>query len=135
MTVDGSDPVVTRLLAVAREAAGNAYAPYSGFQVGAAVLTEDGEVFAGCNVENASYSLTMCAERNAIFHAVAAGHPRITMVVIYVDTDEAAPSCGACRQVMSEMAPGARVYSFSARGGGFESSVADLLPNPFRLEQ
>jgi cytidine deaminase len=79
-----------------------AYAPYSNFQVGAAVETRDGKIFSGCNVENLSYGLTMCAERVAIFSAVAAGHQIFSRIAVVADTDEPISPCGACRQVMAE---------------------------------
>lgn len=90
------------LLQAAAEATKNSYSPYSKFKVGSAVLTKSGEVFTGCNVENSSYGLTMCAERNAIFQAVAKGHKRFTAVAIVADGDAMPYPCGACRQVMSE---------------------------------
>ncbi len=133
--MDRSDPVVQGLLEAAKAAAANAYAPYSGFRVGAAVLTQSGEVFAGCNVENSSYSLTVCAERNAIFQGVAAGHRRMIAVAIFVPEGDPAPPCGACRQVMSELAPEAQIFSFSKAGNCEEWSVAELQPHPFLLDR
>ncbi|MDZ4182260.1 MAG: cytidine deaminase, partial [Candidatus Cloacimonadaceae bacterium] len=97
--------LLTELLDHAKLAALRAYAPYSGYKVGSAVLTPDGRIFEGCNVENASYSLTICAERNAIFQAVNAGCKEFTAIAIYVDADEPFPPCGACRQVMAEFNP------------------------------
>lgn len=91
-----------RLARAAEEARRNAYAPYSRFRVGAAVLTEDGAVFTGANVENASYGLSHCAERVAIHKAVSEGHRRITTVAVVVAGNEPAMPCGACRQVMAE---------------------------------
>ena len=133
VTLNPQDPFIRKMVDAAREAASRAYAPYSEFKVGAAVLSEGGQMFTGCNVENASYSLTMCAERNAIFQAVAAGCRRIVSVVVFTDTDEPAPSCGACRQVTSELAPDAQVFSFSGNGACIESTVSSLLPYPCRL--
>src|ERR1700761_4385371 len=99
------DPaVVEQLLTVARAAAAHAYAPYSNFRVGAALLFDDGYVAAGCNVENVSFGLTSCAERNALFRAISelgAGH-RIVAVAVTNLNEAASPPCGACRQVMSE---------------------------------
>jgi cytidine deaminase len=94
-----------RLKAMAMEACGNAYSPYSRFSVGAAVIDADGHAFAGCNVENASYGMTQCAERNAIGAAIAGGSSPGSLVtlVIYTPGDTMHPPCGACRQVMHEM--------------------------------
>ncbi len=123
------------LLAAARKAAVAAYAPYSNFRVGAAVLA-DGRVFTGCNVENASYGLTMCAERNAIFAAVATGARRIEAIALAcVDAAAgAAPGslmpCGACRQVMAEFADGALPVTIAGAG---TVALDTLLPNAFRL--
>ena len=104
-----------------------AYAPYSNFQVGAALLAKDGRVFTGCNVENLSYGLTICAERNAFFAAVAAGVREFDAVAIVADTREPVSPCGACRQVMAEFGD-FKVVSATLDGKVFESSVGALLP-------
>jgi cytidine deaminase len=116
----------------ARDVAKNAYAPYSKFHVGAAVSCEDGDIITGCNVENASYGLTVCAERNAIATAVAQGKRNLTGVVVYTPLDKILAPCGACRQVIAEfMAPDAKVTLTNARGE-FESwTVEQLLPAAF----
>lgn len=90
------------LMKMAIEARQNAYAPYSHFAVGAALLTESGRVYTGCNIENASYGLTCCAERNAIFAAVGAGERRFKMLAVAADSPEPVAPCGACRQVIAE---------------------------------
>ncbi len=123
------------LLATARDAAGRAYAPYSGFRVGAAVLAADGRVFTGCNVENASYGLTLCAERAALARAVAEGAGEIAGVAVACPDaapgpdgrlpEGAAAPCGACRQWLAELAPRAWVVTTSFL---VPRSVGDLLP-------
>lgn len=119
------------MLARAREVRDRAYAPYSGFRVGAAVLAESGSVYVGCNVESASYGLTICAERSAVAAAVAAGETRLTAVAIATSGDDAVAPCGACRQVMAEFGPGLRVVS-EAGGRQAEWTLDQLLPEPFR---
>lgn len=107
-----------KLLRQARAAMKRAYAPYSNFQVGAAILLKDGRIFSGCNVENASYGLTICAERNAIFAAVAASPKKPEIVSVVVVNQRGAPCspCGACRQVIAEFGPEAVVWYSSAKG-------------------
>ena len=96
------EKTVARLIRAARDVQERAYAPYSHFRVGAALLGEDGTVYTGCNVENASYGLTICAEQNAIFHAVACGCRHFTALLITGDSKDLTTPCGACRQVMAE---------------------------------
>jgi cytidine deaminase len=124
-----------RLLKLAREVQQNAYAPYSRFRVGAAVLLENGEVFTGCNVENASYGLTNCAERSAIFAAVSrlgASNVKIRAVAVVNDQDLPCSPCGACRQVIAEFGPEAILW-YQGRTGIQESTMEHLLPDSFRL--
>ena len=124
------------LVAAARQAWGRAYAPFSRYHVGAAVRAGDGRVFSGCNIENASYGLSMCAERVAVFTAVAAGAREIRAVA--VATEDAGTPCGACRQVLAEFAPrgGAplTVLLTGASGDVRETTLAELFPEAFRLE-
>nr|WP_329742707.1 cytidine deaminase [Dyella sp. A6] len=125
------------LLHAARDAREHAYAPYSHFAVGAAVLTRDGRRFAGCNVENASYGLCNCAERTALFAAMAAGCRRGDFVALAVTADTPAPvsPCGACRQVIAELCDADMpVWLGNLAGDMQETSVAALLPGAFRLE-
>ena len=124
------------MILAARTARDNAYAPYSRFFVGAAVLARDGRVFAGCNVENASYGLCNCAERTALFTAVAAGcRPGdLTHLAVIGDTEDPISPCGACRQVMVELG-GAELTVIQANlsGAVIQTTAADLLPNYFSL--
>lgn len=120
-----------KLKAAAKAAAAQAYAPYSKFRVGAAVLTKSGRIFAGCNVENASYGLANCAERTAIFSAVAAGQRRFKCVVVYTPTPTATAPCGACRQVIHEFGPDIHVHSFCNGRDVIDVSIGTLLPGAF----
>lgn len=121
---------IDRLLSAAREAQAHAWAPYSHFQVGAAVLTEDGRVFQGCNVENASFGLTVCAERNAIAATVVAG--AVPRVVAVVGPQVGLPPCGACRQVLAEFGLDLQVVLTSPDPPGYRLiTVRDLLPEAF----
>lgn len=121
------------LLNAAIAATANAYAPYSGFKVGAALRLRDGSIITGCNVENASYSLTICAERNAIFKAVSEGKQDYTAIAIYVDADETFPPCGACRQVIYEFAPDIPVI-YGNKHSITKTGIAELLPGAFSLK-
>jgi cytidine deaminase len=124
------------LLARAAEAATQAYCPYSSFRVGAALLASDGHVFPGCNVENASFGLTVCAERNALFAAVAAGHRQFAALAIVADGEAPPYPCGACRQVLAEFcAPDFPVYVQGlSQPDDFEHLVlGDLLPRAFNF--
>jgi len=125
--------VADRLIDAARAVRQQAYAPYSRFQVGAAVEAIDGRVFTGCNVENASYGLTLCAERAAIAAAVAAGAREFRRVAVATDSDPPAPPCGACRQVLAEFAMDADVVSVGPVQRA-EWKVRDLLPSAFTRE-
>ncbi|WP_076417895.1 MULTISPECIES: cytidine deaminase [Colwelliaceae] len=116
----------------AKEAYLKAYAPYSNFRVGAAALTELGHIVSGCNVENASYGLTVCAERNCIAQAVINGETRIQSIVVYTEQDKLTPPCGACRQVIAEfLAEDAKVISANHLGDTKIWTVSELLPDAF----
>ena len=126
-----TDDDLIRLASVARE---RAYAPYSGFRVGAALLAQSGQVYTGCNIENIAYSPTLCAER------VAVGESPGDFAAIAIVSDDPAPAtpCGVCRQVMAEIMPGARVIMAAApeRGEGrLEMTVEELLPNAFKVTE
>ncbi|HWM23750.1 MAG TPA: cytidine deaminase [Chthoniobacterales bacterium] len=109
----------------------NAYCPYSKFPVGAAVLTENGEIFGGCNVENASYGLTICAERNAIFHAISNGHRNLIAIAVVTPSPQPMPPCGACRQVIHEFNPEADVLCFGQDTNAKHFKVSELLMAAF----
>jgi cytidine deaminase len=119
------------LVAAARRARRRARAPFSGFRVGAALETADGAVFTGCNIENASYGLTMCAERVAMFKALSEGHRRFTRIAIVADTAEATPPCGACRQILWEFGGDLEVIVANTRRELGRWRMAALLPRPF----
>lgn len=108
-----------------------AYCPYSKFEVGAAVLTEKGDVFLGCNVENASYGLTICAERNAVFQMVALARQRIKALVIYTPTPKPSAPCGACRQVINEFGPDTLIVSVCNGPDVLRKTLSALLPDAF----
>jgi cytidine deaminase len=118
-----------------REAAAGAmaraYAPYSAFRVGAALLASDGAVITGCNVENSSFPAGICAERGAIAAAVAGGHRTFTHLALVTEADEPTSPCGMCRQVLVEFAPNLHVASYTTSGAEARWSLADLLPHPF----
>jgi cytidine deaminase len=125
------DATIDRLLATAREIRAHAYVPYSGFHVGAALLAGD-QVFAAVNVENASYPVSVCAERNAVGMAVAAGVTDLRAVAVVTDADTPTPPCGGCRQVLNEFGPGMAVIAESADGSVRTYwSLAELLPDAF----
>jgi cytidine deaminase len=134
-----SEPVksAAQLMDAALEAAAHAYAPYSNFHVGAALLFDDGCVVTGCNVENVSYGLTSCAERNALFRAISEGGAKRRIVVVAVTNLNGKPSppCGACRQVLGEFtAPDAQIY-FSGESGVETRLFKELLPFQFHLDK
>lgn len=116
------------LIGAAKEARLRAYAPYSNFQVGAALECSDGTVFTGCNVENISYGLTICAERVALASAVAAGHRSFRRIAVVADTTQPISPCGACRQVMAEFCDDLTVVSANYRGEVFRAALSELLP-------
>lgn len=121
------------LLSTARLAGANAHVPYSHFHVGAAVLDNQNRIFSGCNVENSSFGLTMCAERNAVGAAVTAGSKRLLAMLIYTPTETLTPPCGACRQVLSEFGD-MEVHMCNHDGKHMVTMLSDLLPASFRLE-
>jgi cytidine deaminase len=134
--VKAPEKAVARLYGLAHLASDNAYSPYSGVRVGACVMDESGQVYSGCNVENSSYGLTQCAERNALAAAIAAGMQPGTAhtLLIYATGFESLAPCGACRQVMSELLSGdALIISCHSETEYRSWSIAELLPDPFIL--
>jgi cytidine deaminase len=122
------------LISAARSVQARAYAPYSNFRVGAALESSDGTVFLGCNVENASYGLTICAERSAVFAAVSAGATRFRRAVVVSDVDPPAAPCGACRQVLAEFGLDLPIDGVGSKGT-VRWRLSDLLPAAFGPEQ
>lgn len=118
------------LISAAKKAREAAYSPYSNFAVGAALLCETGEVFVGCNVENISFGLTICAERAAVAQAVASGCRKFSMLAIVTDSASSAAPCGACRQVLAEFSPELEIVSATIGGTREKFSLSTLLPNP-----
>ena len=132
----GSEPLspeasVARLVAAARAAREHAVADFSGFKVGAALETADGRVITGCNVENASYGLTVCAERVAIFKALSEGHRSFRQIVVVADTEAPTPPCGACRQIIWEFCGDIAVVLANLTAVAGAHQMKDLLPLPF----
>lgn len=121
------------LAEAAKAACERAYCPYSRFAVGASVMWSDGAIASGCNVENASFGLTVCAERNAIFRAIAEGATSIAALLIYTPTPVPVTPCGACRQVLAEFGRDARIRAICAGAESIEFTLAELLPDGFSM--
>jgi cytidine deaminase len=128
MTTSGNREV---LLAAARSARENAVAPFSKFRVGAAVRTKSGRIYSGCNVENASYGLTICAERVAIFKALSEGERGFDAIAVVTDAEKLTPPCGACRQILWEFCGDSEVILGNLKGKVEQHRMAALLPHPF----
>ena len=123
------------LIEEAKKAREKAYVPYSGFPVGAALLMEDGSIFHGANIENASYGLTNCAERTALFKAYSEGNQKVKQIAVVANTDDPVSPCGACRQVMVELCtPKTVVILTNLKGDIEETTVEKLLPGAFKAE-
>ena len=122
-----------RLLKAAQAVLEQAYAPYSQIRVGAAVLAGTGQIYAGCNIENSSYSLTVCAERNAIFHALDHGEKHFLALAVVTDSEQVTSPCGACRQVLAEFSPQLPVVFVNPQETR-SFNVAELLPQAFSLK-
>jgi len=124
-----------RLISRARQARKRAYAPYSRFKVGAALEARNGKVYTGCNVENASYAVTCCAERTALVKAVSEGSRSFTRIAVVADTKEPCPPCGVCIQALHEFAPRLEVIMANMRGRVVVRRLTELYPNAFRSEK
>jgi cytidine deaminase len=120
-----------KLIEAARAAREKAHAPYSNFRVGAAVRTKAGKIYTGCNIENASYGLTLCAERVAIFKAVSEGEHEFEAIAVVCDTEKLTPPCGPCRQIIWEFAGDIPVILSNLKGNVERETAAKLLPRPF----
>lgn len=123
----------TQLIKLAQEAAKKAYAPYSNFKVGAALLCKSGNVYTGCNVENSSYGASNCAERTAVFKAVSEGERDFVKIAIVSEKGGLTFPCGICRQVLSEFMPNGRIVLYSDEQGIKEFALNELLPYAFKL--
>ncbi|MFY9114855.1 MAG: cytidine deaminase [Dethiobacteria bacterium] len=128
------DHLMKKIISAAEGARARAYAPYSKFAVGAALLTEDGQIFAGANLENASSSLTVCAERVAVFSAVSAGYYRFKAMAVIADSPEPVFPCGSCRQVLWELAGDIRIIAANLDHKIIITTLSNLLPHPFVTE-
>lgn len=122
------------LIKAAEKVRQNAFAEFSGFEVGAALLTKGGSVITGCNVENTSFSLTICAERAAVFKAVSEGETEFEGIVVFSQSSPPARPCGACRQVLFQFNPGLEILCVNTNGDRDKFMLSDLLPEGFRLE-
>lgn len=130
-----NDTIIETLIHDAHAMLDRAYVPYSKFPVGAALVTKEGEIFSGCNIENASYGLSNCAERTTIFKAVSEGKKEFDYLVVTGDTDGPISPCGACRQVMAEFChPDMPVLLTNKKGNKHETTIKELLPGAFRSE-
>lgn len=125
---------IENLINAARQAREKAYAPYSNFAVGAALLDDEGEIYTGCNVENVSYGLTNCAERTAIFKSVSEGKTKFKAIAIYADTETYCTPCGACRQVIAEFGQDIVVIQANRHGEYIIKTINELLPGGFTPE-
>lgn len=123
--------IYDKLIESARKAKKNSYSPYSRFRVGSALLTSDGKIYTGCNIENSSFSLTICAERTALFKAISEGKKKFKAIVVSSDNEEFAFPCGACRQVINELAGDIDIILTNGKKKIKKFRTSDLLPYPF----
>lgn len=120
-----------KLISAAKQARENAHAPFSNFRVGAALRAKSGKIFTGCNVENATYGLTVCAERVAVFKAISEGERGFDAVAVVTDTEKLTPPCGACRQILWEFCGDAEIILANLKGGVESYRLSALFPHPF----
>jgi len=132
--MEATHTIVQNMKDAAWAASKHSYSPYSNFRVGAAVLTDSGAVYSGCNIENASYGLSICAERNACFQAISKGNRKITALVVVADSPLPTPPCGACRQVINEFGERAEVFCFNQHDSVLSLRIDQLLPEAFGTE-
>ncbi|MCI2415513.1 MAG: cytidine deaminase [Candidatus Aramenus sp.] len=131
--MQGTEPSDSELLRIALEATKNSYAPYSRIQVGAALLTDSGKVFTGCNVENSSYGLSICAERVAVFNAINSGERKFKKIAVINSEGKGMMPCGACRQVLAEFSEDIEVITLDSNNRIVKYKLSELLPHAFRL--
>lgn len=126
---------ISKIIEAAKKARENAYIPYSNFSVGAALLTEEGDIITGCNIENASFGLTNCAERTAIFKAISEGMTKFQALAVVADSPQPISPCGACRQVIAEFChPDMPIYLTNIKGDLKKTTIKELLPDAFNSE-
>ena len=123
-----------KMLEKAKNAIKNAYVPYSGFRLSASILTDEGKIFTGVNIENASYGLTICAERTALFKAVSEGYRNFEALLLYSEGDKIITPCGACRQVISEFTNDMEIIMINKNDKEYSKNIAKLLPGAFNQE-
>lgn len=128
-------PTDSELIECARQAQQNAYAPYSKFQVGAALLSKDDKIYPGCNIENASFGATNCAERTAVFTAVCDGAREFKKIVIIANSEDPVMPCGICRQVLFEFAPNLEIISVGTKGSSIRTNLSEIFPKGFRFKK
>ncbi|AWR97206.1 cytidine deaminase [Acidianus sulfidivorans JP7] len=129
-----TDPSDEELLQIAKEATKNSYSPYSKLKVGAAIVSDDNEIFVGCNIENSSYGLSICAERVAIFNAISKGKKKFKKIAIITSEGNGIMPCGACRQVLSEFSDNIEIITLNNDKKIVKFRLSDLLPYSFKLK-
>lgn len=126
-----SNEIFAKLFEQALKVRNNSRSPYSGFKVGAAILTDSGKIYGGCNIESSSFGLTMCAERNALSNALCSGENKFSAILVVADTEKPVSPCGACRQLVYDYAPGITVIMTNLKKDVIEMKIEDMLKYPF----